>query len=68
MKTTQEILDYVKSRKEYYDKEINWCDEKISNADYNSNDYKVYDWLKDQYLVRLHIINELLDFIYERDI
>ena len=67
MKTKQEILDYVKSRKEYYDKEINWCDEKISNADYNSHDYKVYDWLKDQYLVRLHIINELLDFIYEEE-
>ena len=65
MKTKQEILDYVKSRKEYYEKEINWCKEKISNAEFNSNDYKVYDWLIDEDLKRLNVVNDLLDFIYE---
>ena len=65
MKTKKEILDYVISRKEYYEKERNWALEKLSNANVNSNDYKVYDWITGEYESRLEVINDLLYFIYE---
>lgn len=67
MKTKEEILDYVKSRKEYYEKEMNWCQEKIDNAAFNSNEFKVYQWLNSEYLTRLIVINDLLNFIYEKE-
>ena len=67
MKTKQEILDYLKSRKEYYEKEINWCQEKIDNASYDSNDFKVYQWLMSDYSVRLDVVNDLLKSIFEKE-
>ena len=67
MKTKQEILDYVKSRKEYYEKEINLAQEKIENASYNSNDFKVYQWLISDYLARLDVVNDILDTIFEKE-
>ena len=67
MKTKQEVLDYVKSRKEFYEKEINWCDGKLTNPYINYNDWKVYDWLKSGYESRLEVINDLLHFIYEKE-
>ena len=67
MKTKDEILDYVKSRKEYYEKEMNWCQEKIDNAALYSNDFKVYQWLNSEYLARLNVINDILDFINGKD-
>ena len=67
MKTKQQILDYVRSRKEYYEKEINWAQEKIENASYNSNDFKVYQWLISDYLARLDVVNDILDTIFEKE-
>lgn len=67
MKTKQEILDYVKSRKEYYENEINWCQKKLDAAAFNSNDFKVYQWLNSEYLTRLNVINDILNFINGKD-
>ena len=67
MKTKQEILDYVKSRKEYYEKEINWCQEKLENASYNSDDFKVYQWLMSDYLARLDVVNDIFNTIFEKE-
>ena len=66
MKTKKEILDYVKSRKEYYEKEINWAQEKLLDPNINSNDYKVYDWIIGEYEARLEVVNDFLNFIYEK--
>lgn len=63
MKTKQEILDYLKSRKEYYEKQLNWCKEFITNLDFNSTNYRSYKWLIGDYQSRLDVINEILDFI-----
>ena len=67
MKTKQEILDYLKSRKEYYEKQVNWCKEFIINLDLNSIDYKSYKWLIGDYESRLDVINDLLNSIYEKE-
>lgn len=66
MKTKQEVLDYVKSRKEFYEEEINWCDGKLTDPHINNNDWKVYDWLKTGYESRLEVITDLLYFIYDK--
>ena len=60
MKTKQEILDYLKDRKEYYEKQVNWCKEFIINLDLNSINYKSYKWLIGDYESRLDVINDLL--------
>ena len=67
MKTKQEILDYLKDRKEYYEKQVNWCKEFISNLDLNSINYKSYKWLIGDYESRLDVINDLLNSIYEKE-
>ena len=67
MKTKQEILDYLKSRKEYYEKQVNWCKEFIINLDLNSINYKSYKWLIGDYESRLDVINDLLNSIYEKE-
>ena len=67
MKTKQEILDYLKDRKEYYEKQVNWCKEFIINLDLNSINYKSYKWLIGDYESRLDVINDLLNSIYEKE-
>ena len=67
MKTRQEILDYLKDRKEYYEKQINWCKEFITNLDLNSINYKSYKWLIGDYESRLDVINDLLNSVYEKE-
>ena len=67
MKTKQEILDYLKSRKEYYEKQLNWCKEFIINLEFNSINYKSYKWLIGDYESRLDVINDILDFINGKD-
>lgn len=67
MKTKQEILDYLKDRKEYYEKQVNWCKEFITNLDLNSINYKSYKWLIGDYESRLDVINDLLNSIYEKE-
>ena len=65
MKTKQEVLDYVKSRKDFYEKEINWCKDFISKLDLNSINYKTYKWLISDYESRLDVIQDLLNAIKE---
>lgn len=67
MKTKQEILDYLKDRKECYEKQVNWCKEFITNLDLNSIKYKSYKWLIGVYESRLDVINDLLNSIYEKE-
>ena len=67
MRTKQEILDYLKSRKEYYEKEINWSQEKLDDSALNSNDFKVYQWLISDYLARLDVVNDILDYVFEKE-
>lgn len=67
MKTKQEILDYLKDRKEYYEKQVNWCKEFITNLDLNSINYKSYKWLIGDYESRLDVINDLLNSVYEKE-
>ena len=67
MKTQKEILDYLKSRKEYYEKQVNWCKEFIINLDCNSINYKSYKWLITDYESRLDVVNDLLNSIQEKE-
>lgn len=60
MKTKQEILDYLNSRKEYYENQVNWCKEFIINLDFNSTNYKAYKWLISDYQSRLDVVNDLI--------
>lgn len=60
MKTKQEILDYLNSRKEYYENQLNWCKEFIIKLDFNSTDYKAYKWLIGDYESRLDVVNDLI--------
>lgn len=67
MKTQKEILDYLKSRKEYYENQVNWCKEFIINLDFNSINYKTYKWLITDYESRLDVVNDLLNSIQEKE-
>lgn len=67
MKTKQEILDYLKSRKEYYENQVNWCKEFITKLDFNSINYKSYKWLITDYESRLDVVNDLLNNIHEKE-
>ena len=67
MKTQQEILDYLKARKEYYEGQVNWCKDFISNLDLNSINYKCYKWLISDYESRLDVVNDLLNSIFEKE-
>ena len=60
MKTKQEILDYLKRRKEFFENQIEWCNDNTSNLELSSIDYKAYKWLKSNYETRLDVINDLL--------
>lgn len=63
MKTKQEILEEVEWRKEYYENSIKRYKEMISTFNFNSDEYKVYVWLKQIEESKLEVINDLLDFI-----
>ena len=67
MKTKQEILDYLKDRKEYYQWQVNWCKDFISKLDINSINYKTYKWLITDYESRLDVIQDLLNAIFEKE-
>lgn len=67
MKTKQEILDYLKDRKEYYQCQINWCKDFITKLDLNSINYKSYKWLISDYESRLDVIQDLLNAISEKE-
>ena len=67
MKTQQEILDYLKSRKEYFENQVNWCKEFIINLELDSINYKAYKWLISDYESRLDVVNDLLNCICEKE-
>ena len=67
MKTKQEILDYLKDRKEYYQLQVNWCKDFITKLDLNSINYKTYKWLISDYESRLDVIQDLLNAIIEKE-
>ena len=63
MKTKQEILDYLNSRKEQYQKNILWYNAECVYLDFDSNDYIMYDLMRKMERAHLYVINDLLDFI-----
>ena len=67
MKTKQEILDYLNYRKEYYQRNILFYKERLSYLDFDSNDYKMYYELRKIEIAHLYAINDLLDFINEKE-
>lgn len=67
MKTKQEILEEVEWRKEYYENSIKRYKEIIPTYNFKSDEYKVYVWLKQIEESKLEVINDLLEFIYEKE-
>ena len=67
MKTKQEILDYVNFRKEYYQRNIRWYNERLADLNFDSNDYMMYDLMRKMEIAHLYAINDLLDFINGKD-
>ena len=67
MKTKQEILEEVEWRKEYYENSIKRYKEMIPTFNFKSDEYKVYIWLKQIEEAKLEVVNDLLDFIYEKE-
>ena len=67
MKTKQEILEEVEWRKEYYENSIKRYKEMIPTFNFKSDEYKVYVWLKQIEEAKLEVVNDLLDFIYEKE-
>ena len=63
MKTKQEILDYLKDRKEQHQKNILWYNAELVYLDFDSNDYIMYDLMRKMERAHLYVINDLLDFI-----
>ena len=63
MKTKQEILDYLNSRKEQYQKNILWYNAECVYLDFDNNDYIMYDLMRKMERAHLYVINDLLDFI-----
>ena len=68
MKTTQEILSYLKSRKEYYIREIDYYNEIINDLNFNSNDYHLYSLLKQMDKDYIFLIDQILEFINELEV
>ena len=67
MKTKQEILEEVEWRKEYYENSIKRYKEMIPTFNFKSDEYKVYVWLKQLEESKLEVINDLLNFIHEKE-
>ena len=67
MRTKQEILEEVEWRKEFYENSIKRYKEIISTYNFKTDEYKVYVWLKQIEEAKLEVINDLLDFIYEKE-
>ena len=67
MRTKKEILEEVEWRKEFYENGIKRYKEIISTYNFNTDEYKVYVWLKQIEESKLEVINDLLDFIYEKE-
>ena len=67
MRTKKEILEEVEWRKEFYENSIKRYQEIICGVDFKSDEYKVYNWLKQMEESRLEVINDLLNFIDEKE-
>ena len=67
MKTKQEILDYLNSRKEIYQRNILWYNAVLAPLKLDSNDYTMYDLMKKFEIAHLYAINDILEFINGKD-
>ena len=67
MRTKQEILEEVEWRKEFYENSIKRYKEIVSTYNFKTDEYKVYVWLKQIEEAKLEVVNDLLDFINEKD-
>ena len=67
MKTKQEILDYLNSRKEIYQRNILWYNAVLAPLKLDSNDYTMYDLMKKLEIAHLYAINDILEFINGKD-
>ena len=67
MKTKQEILDYLNSRKELYQRNILWYNAECVYLEFDSNDYIMYDLMRKMERAHLYVINDLLNFINGKD-
>ena len=67
MKTKQEILDYLNSRKELYQRNILWYNAQLAYLEFNSNDYIMYDLMRKMERAHLYTINDILEFINGKD-
>ena len=67
MKTKQEILDYLNSRKELYQRNILWYNAQLAYLEFGTNDYIMYDLLRKMEIAHLYTINDILEFINGKD-
>lgn len=67
MKTKQKILEEVEWKKEFYENRIKRYNEIIIYLDVKSDDYKVYRMLKQIEEAKLEVINDLLEFINQKE-
>ena len=67
MRTKQEILEEVEWRKKFYENSIKRYKEIMSNEDFKSDEYRVYVWLKQIEESKLEVINDLLEFINQKE-
>ena len=67
MRTKQEILEEVEWRKEFYENSIKRYKEIISTYNFKTDEYKVYVWLKQIEEAKLEVINDLLEFINQKE-
>ena len=67
MKTKQEILNYLNSRKEIYQRNILWYNAVLAPLKLDSNDYIMYDLMRKMERAHLYAINDILEFINGKD-
>ena len=67
MRIKKEILEEVEWRKEYYENSIKRYKEIIPTYNFNSDEYKVYVMLKQIEESKLEVINDLLEFINQKE-
>ena len=67
MKTKNEIVNYLRFKKIYYEVEFNDYTHILHHCSFASDDYKVYSKLVDIAKTKLLFVKDLLDFINEKE-
>ena len=57
------VADYLKDKKEAYQKNIQWYNAELVYLDFDSNDFMMYDLMRKMEIAHLYTVNEILDFI-----